>query len=125
MECETCSLQFDLGTRAPLVLQCGHTFCKACITRNTETRGSVQCPKDRSVDSRQVSQLPRNFALVDSLKLDLEAAAASRGLNVGRELWLDERELELSSTKLGSGASGQVVEGTYQDKPVSSRSSIL
>lgn len=119
MECETCSIQFDLNARAPLVLQCGHTFCKTCITRSVETTGRLQCLKDRTADSRQVSQLPRNFALVEALKLDLEADALARGLNVGRELWLDERELELSNTELGSGASGRVVEGTYQGKEVS------
>ena len=26
-----CKNKFDLNTREPMVLECGHTFCKLCI----------------------------------------------------------------------------------------------
>lgn len=118
-ECEICACPYDLEEQVPNVLQCGHTFCKRCITRDSERRGHVQCHIDRSKEHRDVAQLPRNFALVDGFKLELAAIALNQGVDVGGMLWLDERDLQLTERSLGSGATCSVVEGCYQDKPVS------
>lgn len=123
MKCEICDEAFDLETRSPLVLQCGHTFCKWCLTQSVNRSGYVQCFVDRIRDDRGLAELPKNFALVDSAKLDQQIAARIRGIHLGRDLWLDERELELTNRSLGSGATGQVVEGVYKERPVSLRKS--
>lgn len=124
MLCDICSLDFDLDTRAPLVLQCGHTFCKTCVSQLLESAKRLKCPADGKLDARPVAELPRDFALVDASKLDLEAAALLRGVNADREFWLDGTKLELSETEIGTGASGRVVDGLYQEKPVSTAGTV-
>jgi hypothetical protein len=32
----TCNYKFDLNLRLPLVLECGHTFCKTCLELNSK-----------------------------------------------------------------------------------------
>lgn len=67
-----------------------------------------------------VSMLPRNMAHIDAHKLDLQQLMKQfSGISIGAGLFVDERELRLSSRVLGTGATGQVVEGTFRNKPVS------
>jgi len=106
------------------VLQCGHTVCKSCLQQMGQP---IRCLYDRSVDERAVSGLPTNHTLVDALRLDLVTAykglmpsssSSGSSAQVAR-LWLDDTALQLSSTVLGHGATGHVVEGSYEGRPVS------
>ena len=50
IKCDICNIIFDLSTHAPLMLKCGHTFCKRCIsnrTNNTEKNINKMCPIDK------------------------------------------------------------------------------
>jgi hypothetical protein len=85
----------------------------------------LKCPTCRKPERRLVSNLPRNYGLVDAARLDLTAAFS--GLDVGsssssvelQRILLDDRELRLSAVTIGLGATSTVVEGTYEGQPVS------
>ena len=50
IKCDMCNIIFDLSTHAPLILKCGHTFCKRCIsykTNNPEKNINRICPIDK------------------------------------------------------------------------------
>lgn len=118
-KCGICGVAYDYDARVPLVLHCGHTFCKQCIEQWARQKGHVECFIDKRLDSRDVCQLPRNFALVDSARLDVAAAAMLHGLHISNAVLLAEGDLVLTDRQLGSGASGCVLEGSYNDKTVS------
>lgn len=48
MDCSICYLPFDLKENLPLVLNCGHTFCKMCLDNFTqkciELKIDFSCP---------------------------------------------------------------------------------
>ena len=31
MKCEICNLKYDYNIHKPMIIKCGHTFCKFCI----------------------------------------------------------------------------------------------
>lgn len=33
LECNTCNYQFDLSSRKPLILDCGHIHCEECVRK--------------------------------------------------------------------------------------------
>ena len=50
IKCDNCNIIFDLSTHSPLMLKCGHTFCKRCITyktNNPEKNINKICPLDQ------------------------------------------------------------------------------
>jgi hypothetical protein len=60
------------------------------------------------------------MAHIDAHRLDLQQLLAqSSGISIGTGLFVDERELVLSSRELGSGATGKVVEGKFRGRLVS------
>jgi hypothetical protein len=110
---------YDVSRRQPLVLQCGHSFCKACLRKMYQP---LVCPTCRKTERRLVSNLPRNYGLVDAARLDLTAAFSCLEVGSSSELQrilLDDRELRLSDVAIGSGATRTVVEGSYEGQPVS------
>ena len=47
--CQFCQQQFDSQIRIPLLLPCGHFFCKTCIeTELIDEEGRIVCPDDES-----------------------------------------------------------------------------
>lgn len=64
--CSICFEAFDNEINLPLVLCCGHTFCKPCLEKYTNKL--FLCPIDRKQEWREVSSLPRNFIVLDYLE---------------------------------------------------------
>ncbi|KGN48095.1 E3 ubiquitin-protein ligase KEG [Cucumis sativus] len=67
--CSICRIHFDEDSRSPLLLQCGHTFCKHCLSQiiaPTSPKPSLTCPKCRHVSTigNSVLSLPKNFAIL-------------------------------------------------------------
>ena len=66
--CHRCGAAYDAGAALPLLLDCGHTMCAACVGRQAR-KGAVQCwecgrhtrpgARDAPADS-----LPTNYALL-------------------------------------------------------------
>ncbi|KAL8187763.1 UNVERIFIED_CONTAM: hypothetical protein K2H54_055632 [Gekko kuhli] len=88
-ECRICYNRFDLGRRAPKLLECLHTFCQECLAQLhlraalTQRRGAVEggghqheaaitCPLCRhrtALPDCRVHSLPLNTKLVDHVSL--------------------------------------------------------
>ncbi|XP_060098168.1 RING finger protein 223 [Heteronotia binoei] len=91
-ECRICYNRFDLGRRAPKLLECLHTFCQECLTQlhlrailaaQSQRRGAAEggghqhdtaitCPLCRhctSLPDCRVHSLPLNTKLVDHISL--------------------------------------------------------
>ena len=67
MNCPICMHEFDDKSRVPLVLHCGHTFCKKCIEDTERRNGAIQCSLCRSLDFREVSIIKKNIILSQNL----------------------------------------------------------
>ncbi|XP_031285441.1 E3 ubiquitin-protein ligase KEG isoform X2 [Pistacia vera] len=80
--CSVCQTRYNEKERVPLLLQCGHGFCKECLSRmfSASTDTTLSCPRCRhvSVVGNSVSALRKNFAV---LALILSAAAAHANHN--------------------------------------------
>jgi hypothetical protein len=79
--CEVCFEAFGLTGpgRLPRLLRCGHSFCTACLARllleSPRDGGALRCPRCRAATQLtsgmkpdggyDLSELPRNFALLD------------------------------------------------------------
>lgn len=60
LSCPICYNMFNETGNRPISLGCGHTVCKSCLTNLHQKR----CPFDQSVISRDLEDLPVNFALL-------------------------------------------------------------
>lgn len=72
LSCWICHGNYDEDQKAPLVLQCGHCFCKDCLIRiftSSSPPTALPCPECRHVSSvgNSVSSLPKNFSLLPLL----------------------------------------------------------
>lgn len=63
LSCNICEENYDLNTRSPLILPCGHTFCSICLT-SLSSNPDFLCPEDRSSISLPLSALPKNYSLI-------------------------------------------------------------
>ena len=63
--CSICLESFDSELRIPLVLSCGHTFCKICL--EAYKNQPILCPMDRIQELRDIAGLPKNFIVLDLL----------------------------------------------------------
>ena len=50
IKCDLCNIIFDLNVHSPLMLKCGHTFCKRCISiksNSLDKNINKSCPFDK------------------------------------------------------------------------------
>ena len=71
IKCDMCNIIFDLSTHAPLILKCGHTFCKRCIsykTNNPEKNINRICPIDKKKNVMSLDLTIPNLKLESIVK---------------------------------------------------------
>mmetsp|Transcript_4745 Transcript_4745/g.7142 ORF Transcript_4745/g.7142 Transcript_4745/m.7142 type:complete len:1017 (+) Transcript_4745:916-3966(+) len=61
--CSICMERFNDSRHAPLVLNCGHTFCRDCLSSLQSAKSQIKCPNCNSIESRSIDALPKNFIL--------------------------------------------------------------
>lgn len=65
LTCPVCSHVYECGERDPLVLPCGHTFCRGCLV-SLEVDACFACPSCRaSHRSESLDAFPVNFSLLN------------------------------------------------------------
>ncbi|KAK7271492.1 hypothetical protein RJT34_27441 [Clitoria ternatea] len=66
--CSVCQTRYNEEERVPLLLQCGHGFCKECLSRmfSASPDASLACPKCRHVSTvgNSVQALRKNYAVL-------------------------------------------------------------
>ncbi|KAJ8622755.1 hypothetical protein MRB53_031284 [Persea americana] len=66
--CSVCQTRYDEEERVPLLLQCGHGFCKECLSRmfSASPDTNLSCPRCRHVSNvgNSVQALRKNFAVL-------------------------------------------------------------
>ena len=60
---------YDASAHRPLVLDCGHTLCTACVATGHGHGGMRTCPTCRHLVTRAASELSPNYALLDALQV--------------------------------------------------------
>ena len=69
--CSLCNFRYDEDERVPLLLHCGHGFCRACLARvlANSTDGVISCPRCRHPThvGNSVSGLRKNFPILSLL----------------------------------------------------------
>lgn len=66
--CKVCLRAYDTKEHCPLSLPCGHTACTTCLktlAANNDDSGKVTCPFDKAESPISLTNLPKNFALID------------------------------------------------------------
>lgn len=69
--CQLCFVRYDLETRKPKTLVCGHCFCLACLETWSRNKGTLKCPYDNRPSPGKPSELADSQAVKDLL-LSLE-----------------------------------------------------
>ncbi|XAR63544.1 Non-specific serine/threonine protein kinase [Bertholletia excelsa] len=66
--CSVCQTRYNEEERCPLLLQCGHGFCKECLSRmfSASQDTSLSCPRCRhvSIVGNSVQALRKNYAIL-------------------------------------------------------------
>ncbi|KAE8038428.1 hypothetical protein FH972_010939 [Carpinus fangiana] len=66
--CSVCQTRYNEEERVPLLLQCGHGFCKECLSRmfSASPDSTLPCPRCRhvSVVGNSVQALRKNYAIL-------------------------------------------------------------
>ncbi|XP_038046230.1 uncharacterized protein LOC119720576 isoform X2 [Patiria miniata] len=67
LSCPVCYNEFDESVRRPISLGCGHTVCKMCLGQLHRK----QCPFDQTEITRDIDELPANYALLQLVGAEL------------------------------------------------------
>uniref|UniRef100_A0A2P2KEI2 E3 ubiquitin-protein ligase KEG n=1 Tax=Rhizophora mucronata TaxID=61149 RepID=A0A2P2KEI2_RHIMU len=132
--CSVCQTRYNEEERVPLLLECGHGFCKECLSRMfaASTDTTLPCPRCRHVSAvgNSVTALRKNYAVLALLHSPSSAAAADfdcdytdddedgvgdddngeREGHRGDDEFRDERCSRGSHTSISGGACGRVIE---------------
>ena len=70
IKCDLCNTIFDLNMHAPLMVKCGHTFCKKCISlkSNIEKNINKSCPFDKMKNVMNLDSSTPNLKLESIVK---------------------------------------------------------
>ena len=71
IKCDICNIIFDTNTHEPLMIKCGHTFCKRCIslkTNNPEKNINKHCPLCKKKNVMCLDSAIANLKLVSIIK---------------------------------------------------------
>ncbi|XP_042200812.1 zinc-binding protein A33-like isoform X2 [Callorhinchus milii] len=85
-----CSVCLDLFTD-PVTLDCGHNFCRSCITQSWENRESKACPECRTVFANSIMR--GNWSLARMVEKAHQLNIAP--VKTGRKLHCEEHQEEL------------------------------
>jgi len=97
-----------------LLHDCGHAFCKACISEFPVNGGCKKCPSCRTVISKSVGELRPNFALLNVVEwfgAGVHAVFDNFRLSDVQHLIIAPSRLTISTVMSRVGASGSVWTG--------------
>jgi len=79
--CSLCLSRYSETEHVPLLLKCGHTYCKDCLT-SARSQGRTNCPTCSYQDAfDQVERLPKNYLVLEMAIRGLLTRQSSLGLD--------------------------------------------
>ncbi|XWS74568.1 hypothetical protein CRYUN_Cryun01aG0009400 [Craigia yunnanensis] len=79
--CSVCRTRYNEEERVPLLLQCGHGFCKECLSRmfSASPDSSLPCPRCRHVSlvGNSVQALKKNYGILALLNSNPKSAGSN------------------------------------------------
>ena len=60
MKCDICNIKYDYNIHKPMVLKCGHTFCKTCIYNSPENNKNNDL-KQKKIFNCPIDDIPHIF----------------------------------------------------------------
>mmetsp|Transcript_20330 Transcript_20330/g.37957 ORF Transcript_20330/g.37957 Transcript_20330/m.37957 type:complete len:415 (+) Transcript_20330:498-1742(+) len=70
MECSVCFNLYADAVYIPLVLKCGHTYCKQCVSGFMTTKASFNCPTCQKLcECDDVGDLPVNYEILNTKRI--------------------------------------------------------
>lgn len=83
--CSVCQTRYNEDERVPLLLQCGHGFCKECLSRmfSASSDTTLPCPRCRhvSVVGNSVQALRKNYAVLALIHSNSSAGGSGVAAN--------------------------------------------
>lgn len=134
--CSVCQTRYNEDERVPLLLQCGHGFCKECLSRmfSASSDTTLACPRCRhvSVVGNSVQGLRKNYAVLALIHSNSNAGGSGPAANNFDWDYTDDeddeddddgdneansrRRCSRASRTSSSGGCGPVIEvGVHQD----------
>ncbi|KAH9615035.1 hypothetical protein KSS87_008312 [Heliosperma pusillum] len=106
--CSVCQTRYNDEDRAPLLLNCGHGFCKDCLSRmfSSSLDNSLSCPRCRHVTlvGNSVAALRKNYALLPlTATADVAASASSSAAGTDSDSDSDDRRWSFRGCGASSG----------------------
>lgn len=67
LECGICLETFDANAKKPVVLPCGHTVCKQCVSQISKNKNTLGCPFCKKQHVVKVEDLPVNYQVLGAI----------------------------------------------------------
>ena len=83
LDCSLCCERLNEAERCPRLLTCGHSFCSECLASLPQEE-CPNCRKPFKLESSGVSNLPKNFALLDVIQTATKKAEQQGASAVSR-----------------------------------------
>ncbi|KAK1570931.1 hypothetical protein Q3G72_009243 [Acer saccharum] len=133
--CSVCESRYNERERVPLLLQCGHCFCKDCLSRlfSSSQDTSLLCPRcrNKSVVGNSVNALRKNYALLALIISDAAATAAAANSNSNNvnsnnfdsDFTDEDDDDEREDEDIENNNTNSNINGSYEDGDVAGRRS--
>lgn len=109
--CSVCENRYNEQERCPLLLECGHAYCKDCLFKmfSASTDTTLPCPRCRhvSVVGNSVQSLRKNFAVLALIQEDDDEDEDDEDA--------EEEGEDLGSNRRCTTTSGLIELGSHQD----------
>jgi hypothetical protein len=93
LECPICLEHYDLDSKVPHVLSCGHTFCRSCLPMFFNN-GSAQCPMDlRKHIYGDIKNIGINYLILEEINAPYKKDLCLRHNNLQRFFCNDHKSL--------------------------------
>ncbi|KAL3732566.1 hypothetical protein ACJRO7_029250 [Eucalyptus globulus] len=124
--CSVCQTRYNEEDRVPLLLQCGHGFCKECLSRMfaASLDNTLPCPRCRHVSAvgNSVSSLRKNYAVLalihsnSTMPANFDVDFTDDEDDADGEADGEDARPRRGALASSSGGCGPVIElGTHQD----------
>jgi len=85
LKCEICNISYDIETRFPICIPCGHTLCLLCLKEKYDKDGKIRCNLDNKIFNLKPEQYAKNhfiLKLIQSKKTVITNINFNKNINL-------------------------------------------